>query len=60
MLITLSIIFISTLIIAIILLILNYKESNKTLLLLNEQDLIIIDMQTMNESFLSDLNNELK
>lgn len=60
MLITLSIIFISTLITAITLLILNYKESNKTLLLLDEQDIIIIDMQTMNESFLSDLNNELK
>ena len=60
MLITLSIIFISTLIASITLLILNYKESNKTLLLLDEQDLIIIDMQTMNESFLSDLNNELK
>ena len=58
MLITLSIIFISTLSTAIILLILNYKESNKTLLLLNDQDAIILDMVEMNKSFLNDLNTK--
>ena len=58
MLITLSIIFITTLVASITLLILNYKESNKTLLLLDEQDLIIIDMVEMNKSFLNDLNTK--
>ena len=56
MLIILSILLITLLISALVLVLLNYKESNKTLFLLNQQDIVILQMKELNEKFLHDLN----
>jgi hypothetical protein len=58
MLISLSILFTVLLITSLVLLIANYKASNRTILLLTEQDNIILDMEILNETFLNDLKRK--